>query len=119
MEAMEASKVVEVIKVREVVSWKKTRVMVERMYASPSTSHAKAAYAAKAMGAAKAMHAAHAVHTAHAAHTAHRASGQSHWRGEHRHHDSTSDCCFANHDNPLDCQKSPRAIVRLQFKIFK
>jgi hypothetical protein len=46
----------------------------------------------------------------------HRVGGQRRWRGKHRHHDSTSDRCFAEHDNPPDC---PRAIVRTQCKMFK
>jgi hypothetical protein len=101
----EVMKVTEVIKVREVVS--RHPAMVEGMYASPSASHARVA---------DAMNGAHAVH---AAHTAHRVGGQCRWRGKHRHHDSTSDCYFMEHDNPPDCHRSPRAIVRTQYKIFK
>jgi len=37
-------------------------------------------------------------------------------RGQHRHHDSTSNRYFAEHDNPPDC---PRAIVGTQCKMFK
>jgi hypothetical protein len=106
--------VVEVIKAGEVASWKE-RAMVEPVHASPSAGHAKVVWAAEAVHAARAVHAAEAV-TSHAAH--HRV-GRHHWRGKHRHHDSTSDCYFAEHDNPPDCHKSPRAIVRTQCKRIK
>ncbi len=99
-EVMKVSKVVEVIEVREVVFWKE-RGMVERMYASPSS--AKAMHAAEAMDATKAVHADKAVTSK----TAHRAGRQRHGRGKHRHHDSASDCYFAEHDNPPDCHKPP------------
>jgi hypothetical protein len=56
-EVMKASKVVEVIKAREVASWKE-RAMVECMYTSPSVGQAKVAWAAEAMDATKAVHAA-------------------------------------------------------------
>ena len=90
-------KVSEVMEVREVASWKE-RAMMERMYASPSAGHAKAVCAAEAMDATKAAHA--AVHPAGAvaSKTTHGVGGQ--WRAKHRHHDSTSDCNFAEHDNP-------------------
>jgi hypothetical protein len=116
-EVMEA---MEVIKAREVVPWKK-RAMAKVVYASPSARHAKVVWAAEAMGAAKTVHAAEAMHAAKAvaSKTAHRAGGQCHWRGEHRHHDSTSDCYFAAHDNPPDCRKSPQVILRTQCKMFK
>ena len=104
-EVMKASKVVEVIKAREVVSWKE-RAMVECMDTSPSVGHAKVAWAAEAMDATKAAHT--AVHPAEAvaSKTTHRVGGQ--WRSKHRHHDSTSDCYFAEHDNSPDCQIAPR-----------
>jgi hypothetical protein len=113
-EVMKASKVVEVIKAREVASWKE-RAMVEPMHASPSASHAKVVWAAEAVHAARAVHAAEAV----ASHAAHHRVGRHHWRGKHRHHDSTSDCYFTEHDNPPDCHRSPRAIVRTQCKRVK
>jgi hypothetical protein len=109
---MEVMEVMEVIKVREVVLWKEG-AMVERMYASPSAGHAKVMWAAEVVDAAQAVHAADAVAPNH------RVSGQHYWRSKHRHHDSTSDCYFAEHDNPPDCHKSPRAIVRTQCEIFK
>jgi hypothetical protein len=93
MEVMKASKAVEVIKVREVMS-RKERAMVKRMYATPSAGHAKVVCAAEATGATKAVHAAA---EAMASKTTHRVGGQ--WRGKHRHHDSTSDCYFAEHDS--------------------
>jgi hypothetical protein len=101
-EVMKASKVVEVIKAREVVSWKE-RAMVECMDTSPSVGHAKVAWAAEAMDATKAVHAAA---EAMASKTTHRVGGQ--WRGKHRHHNSTSDCHFAEHNNPSDCQIARR-----------
>jgi len=93
--------VMKVMKVSEVVSWE-VRGMTERMHAPRSAGHAEA------------VHAAHAVH---ATKTAHRVCGQCRWRDEHRHHDSTSECYFAEHDNPPGCH--PRAIVRAQCKMFK
>jgi hypothetical protein len=106
---MEVTKVVEVIKVREVVSWKER--MTEWMYTSPCTTHAESAHAAEAMDATKALHAAEAV----ASKTPHRAGGQSHWSGKHRHHDSTSEHYFAEHNKspdvtvaPYDCETSIR-----------
>jgi hypothetical protein len=93
----EVMKVSEVMEVREVVSGKE-RAMVKRMYASRSAGHAKVVCAAEAMEATKAAHA--AVHPAGAVatKTTHGVGGQ--WRGKHRHHDSTSDCYCAEHDNP-------------------
>jgi hypothetical protein len=84
-EVMKASEVVEVMKVSEAVS--RHPAMVERMYASPSAGHAKVVCAAEAV----------------APNTNHRVGGQRHWRGKHRHHDSTSDRYFAEHDNPPGC----------------
>jgi hypothetical protein len=107
----EVMKAMEVIKMREVVS--RHPAMIEGMYASPSAGHAKVTCAAEVVAAAKAVHAAEVVAPNH------RVGGQRHWRGKHRHHDCTSDCYFAEHDNPPDCHKSPRAIVRTQCKIFK
>jgi hypothetical protein len=100
--------VVEVIKAGEVASWKE-RAMVEPIHASPSASRAKVVWAARAV------HAAEAV----ASHAAHHRVGRHHWCGKHRRHDSTSDCYFAEHDNPPDCHGSPRVIVRTQCKMFK
>ena len=91
----EVSEVMEVMKVMEadeVVVWNH-----RGMVASPSGGHVWT------------MHTTSAVHTAHAMHTAHHRVGRHRWRGKHRHHDSTSDCDFAEHDNSPDC---PRAIVR-------
>jgi hypothetical protein len=95
-EVTKVSEVMEAMEAREVMSWKE-RAMAERMYASPSAGHTKVVCAAEAMAATKAVHAAAA--EAMASKTAHRVGGQ--WRGKHRHHDSTSDCYFAEHDNPL------------------
>jgi hypothetical protein len=105
-------KAMEMIKVRELVPWKE-RATAECMYACPSAGRSKVAskavdaaktlHAAKAMDAAKALHAAEAVTSK----TTHRVGGQRHRRGKHRHHGNTSDCYFATHDNPPDCQKSP------------
>src|SRR5438477_3062238 len=100
--AVEVIKVAEVIKVREGVSWKE-RGMAKRMYASPSTVHAKALHAGEAMDATKAVHAAEAV----ASETAHRAGGQGHWRGKHRHNGSASDHHFAEHGNPPERHNRP------------
>jgi hypothetical protein len=112
-EVMKASKVVEAMKASKVVSWKE-RAMVEGMYASPSAGHAKVVCAAEATAATKAVHdAAEAM----ASKTTHRVGGQ--WRAKHRHHNSTSDCYFAEHDNPPDCHKLPRAIMRTRFEMFK
>jgi hypothetical protein len=97
MEVMKVSEVMKAMEVREVVSWKE-RAMVERMYASPSAGHARVVWPAEIMGTTKAVHAAA---EAMASKTAHRVGGQ--WRGKHRHHDSTSNCYFAEHDNPPDC----------------
>ena len=66
------SKVMKVMKVGEVVSWKE-RAMVERV------GHAKAVWTA-------ATDTAEAV----ASHAAHHRVGRHHWRGKHRHYDSTS-----------------------------
>jgi hypothetical protein len=66
----------EVMKVSKVVS-REVRAMTERMYAPRSAAHA-----------------------VHAAHAAHRLGGQCRWRGKHRHHDSTSNRDFAEHDTP-------------------
>jgi hypothetical protein len=104
----EVIKVMKVSKVSEVVSWK-VRAMTERMYAPRSAAHAKAVHTAEAVHAARAVH---------ATKTAHRV-GRHHWRGKHRHHDSTSDCYFTEHDNPPDCHRSPRVIVRTQCKMVK
>jgi hypothetical protein len=46
------------------------------------------------------VHAPRSVHTVHAAHAAHRLGRQCRWHGKHRHHDSTSNRDFAEHDNP-------------------
>jgi hypothetical protein len=80
-EVVSVPEVVEVIKAGEVASWKE-RAMVEPMHASPSAGHAKVVCAAEAV------HAAEAV----ASHATHHRVGRHHWRGKHRHHDSTSDC---------------------------
>ena len=82
----EVSEVMEVVKVMEadeVVVWNH-----RGMVASPSGGHVWT------------MHTTSAVHTAHAMHTAHHRVGRHHRRGKHRHHDSTSDCYFVEHDNP-------------------
>ena len=82
----EVSEVMEVMKVMEadeVVVWNH-----RGMVASPSGGHVWT------------MHTTSAVHTAHAMHTAHHRVGRHHRRGKHRHHDSTSDCYFVEHDNP-------------------
>ena len=102
--------VMKVVKVSEVVSWKE-RAMVERV------GHAKVVWA-DAMDAAEAVHTTNAVHTAEAvaSHAAHHRVDRHRWRSKHRHHDNTSDCDFAEHDNSPDC---PRAIVRTQYKMFK
>jgi hypothetical protein len=105
MEVMKVSEVMKAMEVREVTSWKEG-AMMERMYATPSAGRAKVVWPADVMVATKAVHAAAA--EAMASKTAHRVGGQ--WRGKHRHHDSTSDCYFAEHDNPPDCQRSHRAI---------
>ena len=78
------SKVTEVMKVGEVVSWKE-RPMVERV------GHAKAVWTA-ATDTAEAVHTTSAVHAAEAvaSHAAHHRVGRHHWRGKHRHYDSTS-----------------------------
>jgi hypothetical protein len=93
----------EVMKVSKVVS-REVRGMTERVYASRSAGHAKAVHAAHTAHAvhAHAAHAvhAHAAHAVHAAHAAHRLGGQCRWRGKHRHHDSTSNRDFAEHDTP-------------------
>jgi hypothetical protein len=94
-EVVSVPEVNKVMKVSETVSWK-DRAMVERV------GHAKVVWAAEAMDAAKAAHAAKAVATK----TTH-LGGQRHWREKHRHHDSTSDRYFAEHDNPPDCHKLP------------
>jgi hypothetical protein len=86
----------EVMKVSKVVS-REVRGMTEGMYAPRFAGHAKAVHAADAV------HAAHTAHAVHAAHAAHRLGGQCRWRGKHRHHDSTSNRDFAEHENPLDC----------------
>jgi hypothetical protein len=94
-EVMKVYEVVpEVMKVYEVVSLEVRAT--ERMNASRSAGHA---------------------HAVHAAHAAHRLRGQYRWRGKHRHHHSTSNCDFSEHDNPPDCH--PRIIVRAQCKMFK
>jgi hypothetical protein len=80
--------VMKVMKVSKVVSWE-VRPMTERMHAPRSASHAKTV---------------HAAHTVHAARAAHRLGGQCRWHDKHRRHDSTSDCYFAEHDNPPGCQ---------------
>src|SRR5262249_4962505 len=80
MEVMEAG---EVVKVSEVMVWKH-----HGMVASPPAGHVWPAEAARA------------VHTARAVHAAHHRVGRHHWRGKHRHHDSASDCYFAEHENP-------------------
>ncbi len=113
MKVMEVMEVMEVIKVREVVSWKEC-AMVERMHVSPSAGQPKVMCAAEAMDATKAVHAAA---EAMASKTSHRVGGQ--WRDKHRHRDSASDCYFAEHDNPPDCRKSPRAMLRTQSEMFK
>jgi hypothetical protein len=82
MKAMKAGEVVKVMEVSEVMVWKH-----HGMVASPSGGHVW-------------VHTARAVHAAHAAN--HRV-GRHHWRGKHRHHDSTSNRYFAEHDNPPDC----------------
>jgi len=91
-EVMEVTKVDEVMKVMEadeVVVWHRG------MVASPSGGHVWT------------MHTTGAVHTAHAMHTAHHRVGRHHRRGKHRHHDSASDCYFAEHDNPPGCHPVP------------
>jgi hypothetical protein len=93
-EVVSVPEVVEVIKAGEVASWKE-RAMVEPMHASPSAGHAKVVCAAEAVHAARAVHAAEAV----ASHATHHRVGRRHWSGKHRHHDSTSDCYFAERDN--------------------
>src|SRR5262245_43631030 len=90
MKAMKVSKVSEVVS-REVRATK-------RMNASRSAGHAGAVHAAHAVHA--------AAHAVHAAHAAHRLGGQ--WRTKHRHHDSTSNRDFAEHDNPPDCHPPHR-----------
>jgi hypothetical protein len=102
----EVSKVTEVTKVDEVMKVMGADEVGKHrgMVASPSGGHVWT------------MHTTSAVHTAHAMHTAHHRVGRHRWRGKHRHHDSTSDCDFAEHDNPPDC---PRAIVRTQSMMFK
>jgi hypothetical protein len=90
MKAMKVSEVSEVVS-REVCA------MTERMHAPRSAGHAKAVHAAHGV------HAAHAAHAVHAAKTAHRLGAQCRWRGKHRHHYSTSNRDFAEHDNPPDC----------------
>src|SRR5262249_35040491 len=93
----EVTKVYEVVpeamKVYEVVS---LEVRATDMNASRSAGHA---------------------HAVHAAHAAHRPGGQYRWRGKYRHHHSTSNCDFSEHDNPPGCH--PRIIVRVQSKVFK
>ena len=92
-EVMKVCEVVpEVMKVSEVVSWKVCG-MTERMYAPRSAGHAKTV------------------------HAAHRLGAQCRWHDKHRHHHSTSDRDFAEHDNPPDCH--PHTIVRAQYKMFK
>jgi hypothetical protein len=54
----EVSKVMEVVKVSEVVSWKE-RMMAERMRATPSAGNV---WAAEVVHTTKAVHAAHAAH---------------------------------------------------------
>jgi hypothetical protein len=106
----EVIKVMKVSEVSEAVSWK-VRATTERMYAPRSAGHAEAVHPAEAVHAARAVH---------ATKTAHRVGGQRHWRGQHRQHDSTSDCYFAEHDNPPDCHKLPRRhTVRPQCRMFK
>jgi hypothetical protein len=112
---MKVSKTMKVIEVCEAVSWK-DRAMVETMYPSESAGHTKVVWAAEAMDAAKAAHAAVHPPEAVASNAAHRVGGQC-WRDKHCCHDSTSDCDFAEHDNPLGCH--PRAIVRAQCQMFK
>jgi hypothetical protein len=82
-EVMEVMKVMKVMEADEVVVWNH-----RGMVASPSAGHVWT------------MHTTSAVHTAHAMHTAHHRVGRHHRRGKHRHHDSTSDCYFVEHDNP-------------------
>jgi hypothetical protein len=84
----EVMKAMKVSKASGVMSWE-VRAMTERAHAPRSAGHARA------------VHTAHAVHV-HAAHAAHRLGGQCRWRGKHRHHDSTSNRDFAEHDNPPD-----------------
>ena len=88
----EVSKVTEVTKVGEVMKVMGADEVVvwnhRGMVASPSGGHVWT------------MHTTSAVHTAHAMHTAHHRVGRHHRRGKHRHHDSTSDCYFVEHDNP-------------------
>jgi hypothetical protein len=94
-----------VSKVSKVMSWE-VRAMTERVQAPRSGGHAEAVHAA---------HAVHAARAVHATKTAHRVGGQRRWRGQHRQHDSTSDCYFAEHNNPPDCHKlPPRHTVRPQ-----
>jgi hypothetical protein len=104
--------VMKVRKVSEVVSWE-VRAMTERMNAPRSVGHAKAVHAAEAV------HAAHAAHAVHAAKTAHRLGGQCRWRGKHRHHDSTSNRDFAEHDNPPDCQPPHHESAMQDFQMTK
>jgi hypothetical protein len=113
-EAMKVDEVMKVMEAGEVVSWKH-RGMIEPMHASQSAGHAKLVWAAEAVHATSAVRTAEAV----ASHAAHHRVGRHRWRGKHRHHDSTSDCYFTEHDNPPDCQTSPRVIVRTQCKMFK
>jgi hypothetical protein len=108
-EVSKVMKAVKVMKVGEVVSWKERAVMAEPMHPSPSAGHV---WAAEAVHTTSAVHAAEAV----ASHAAHHRVGRHRWRSKHRHHDNTSDCDFAEHDNSPDC---PRAIVRTQYKMFK
>jgi hypothetical protein len=69
---MPVMEVMEVIKMREVVSWQECSV--ERMYASPSPPHATA-HIAEVMDASKTM----------ASKTTHGAGGQGRWHGKHCH----------------------------------
>jgi hypothetical protein len=77
----EVMKAMKVSKASEAVSWE-VRAMTERVHAPRSAGHA---------------------HAVHAAHAAHRLGGQCRWHGKHRHHDSTSNRNFAEHDNPPYC----------------
>jgi hypothetical protein len=96
MPVPEVSKVAEVMKVMEageVVSWKHRGMM-----ASPTAGH---------VWAAEAVHTTSVAHATRAVHAAHHRVGRHHWRGKHRHHDSASDCYFAEHDNPPGCHPVP------------
>jgi hypothetical protein len=99
-EMVPVPEVIKAMKVSEAVSWK-VRATTERISAPRSAGHAEAVHPAEAVHAARAVH---------ATKTAHRVGGQRHWRDQHRQHDSTSDCYFAEHNNPPTVTNCPGAI---------